>query len=74
MRQPALWIHLKKDLRIEWRSREAIIAMLFFSLLVVVVFAMAFDPTREVSREIAGGILSVATPFSFRRRWRTFSL
>jgi heme exporter protein B len=64
MRQPALWIHLKKDLRIEWRSREAIIAMLFFSLLVVVVFAMAFDPTREVSREIAGGILSVATLFA----------
>jgi heme exporter protein B len=64
MRQPIIWIHLKKDLRIEWRSREAIIAMLFFSLLVVVVFAMAFDPTRAVSREIAGGILSVATLFA----------
>ncbi len=64
MKPPILWIHLKKDLRIEWRSREAIIAMLFFSLLVVVVFAMAFDPTREVSRDIAGGILSVATLFA----------
>jgi heme exporter protein B len=59
-----LWLHLKKDLRIEWRSREAIVAMLFFSLLVVVVFAMAFDPTRAVSRDIAGGILSVATLFA----------
>ncbi len=56
--------HLSKDLRIEWRSREAIIAMLFFSLLVVVVFAMAFDPTRDISRQIAGGILSVATLFA----------
>jgi heme exporter protein B len=64
LKPPILWIHLKKDLRIEWRSREAIIAMLFFSLLVVVVFAMAFDPTREVSRDIAGGILSVATLFA----------
>jgi len=31
---------------------------------VVVVFAMAFDPTRAVSRDIAGGILSVATLFA----------
>jgi len=65
---PAYWAHLarhlQKDLRIEWRSREAIIAMLFFSLLVVVVFAMAFDPTRSVSRDIAGGILSVAILFA----------
>ncbi len=64
MKTSILWLHLKKDLRIEWRSREAIVAMLFFSLLVVVVFAMAFDPTRAVSRDIAGGILSVATLFA----------
>ena len=56
--------HLKKDLRIEWRSREAIVAMLFFSLLVVVVFAMAFEPTGDTSRQIAGGILVVATLFA----------
>ena len=59
-----VWRHLKKDLRIEWRSREAIVAMLFFSLLVVVVFAMAFEPTGETSRQIAGGILVVATLFA----------
>ena len=64
MKQSSLLLHLKKDLRIEWRSREAMIAMLFFSLLVVVVFSMAFDPTREVSRQIAGGILCVATLFA----------
>ena len=28
-----LWTHLVKDLRIEWRSREAINSMLFFALL-----------------------------------------
>ena len=49
--------HLRKDLRLEWRSRDAITAMLFFSLLVVVVFSFAFDPTAAVSREISGGIL-----------------
>jgi len=56
--------HLKKDLRLEWRSKDAINSMLFFALLVVVVFSMAFDPTRAVSRQIAGGILCVATMFA----------
>jgi heme exporter protein B len=59
-----VWSHLKKDLRIEWRSREAINSMLFFALLVVVLFSMAFDPTKEASREIAGGVLCVATLFA----------
>jgi heme exporter protein B len=56
--------HLRKDLRIEWRSREAINSMLFFALLVVVLFSMAFDPTADTSREIAGGVLCVATLFA----------
>jgi heme exporter protein B len=59
-----VWSHLRKDLRIEWRSRDSITSMLFFSLLVVVLFSMAFDPTRETSREIAGGVLCVATLFA----------
>jgi heme exporter protein B len=56
--------HLRKDLQIEWRSRDAINSMLFFALLVVVLFSMAFDPTRATSREIAGGVLCVATLFA----------
>jgi heme exporter protein B len=59
-----VWSHLRKDLQLEWRSRDAINGMLFFSLLVVVVFAMAFDPTAAASREIAGGILWVALLFA----------
>ena len=60
----ALWTHLIKDLRIEWRSLDAIISMLFFSGLVVVLFSIAFDPHGDFSREIAGGVLSVATMFA----------
>jgi len=60
----ALWIHLIKDLRIEWRSREAVNSMLFFALLVVVLFSISFDPQGAFSREIAGGVLSVATMFA----------
>jgi len=57
-------VHLRKDLRLEWRSRDAINGMLFFSLLVVVVFSLAFDPTAAMSRQIAGGILWVALLFA----------
>jgi heme exporter protein B len=64
VKQPYFLIHLAKDLRIEWRSKDAINSMLFFALLVVVLFSMAFDPTQEVSRQIAGGILCVATMFA----------
>jgi heme exporter protein B len=56
--------HLAKDLRLEWRSKDAIAGMLFFSLLVVVLFSFAFDPTAAVSRQIAGGILWVAILFA----------
>lgn len=59
-----VWGHLQKDLRLEWRSRDSINGMLFFALLVVVVFAMAFDPTALVSRQIAGGILWVGLLFA----------
>ena len=56
--------HLRKDIRLEWRSRDSINGMLFFALLVVVVFAFAFDPTAAMSRQIAGGILWVALLFA----------
>jgi heme exporter protein B len=60
----ALWTHLAKELRIEWRSFDAMISMLFFSGLVVVLFSLAFDPRGEFSQQIAGGVLSVATLFA----------
>ena len=55
---------LAKDVRLEWRSKDAINAMLFFSLLVVVIFSFAFDPTAEESRRIAGGLVWVAFLFA----------
>src|SRR5713101_1927157 len=55
---------LAKDLRLEWRSKDAINAMLFFSLLVVVVFSFAFNPTAEESRQIAGGLIWIALLFA----------
>lgn len=57
-------LHLRKDLRLEWRSKDAVNSMLFFALLVVVVFAFAFDPLEEEARAIAGGIGWVALLFA----------
>lgn len=56
--------NLGKDLRLEWRSKDAINAMGFFALLVVVIFSFAFEPTAEESRRIAPGIIWVACLFS----------
>jgi len=55
---------LKKDLRLEWRSKDALNAMLFFSLLVVVIFSFSFDPLAEESRHIVGGLIWVAFLFA----------
>lgn len=58
--------HLRKDLKLEWRNRDSINGMLFFALLVVVVFALAFDPTAfpTIARQISGGLLWVGVLFA----------
>jgi len=55
---------LVKDIRLEWRSKDALNAMLFFSLLVVVIFSFSFNPSAEESRAIAGGLVWVAFLFA----------
>src|SRR5215475_10004860 len=55
---------LVKDIRLEWRSKDALNSMLFFSLLVVVIFVFSFDPLAEESRQIAGGLVWVAFLFA----------
>src|ERR1022692_2048590 len=55
---------LAKDLRLEWRSKDALNSMLLFSLLVVVIFSFSFDPSAEESRQIAGGLIWVAFLFA----------
>ena len=60
----AVKAQLGKDLRLEWRSKDSLNAMLFLGLLIVVLFSLAFDPTRAMSREIAGGVLCAAILFA----------
>jgi len=56
---------LWKDLLVEWRSRERVVAMLIFSLLVVVLFHFSLPGgATEQTRETAPGLLWVAYLFS----------
>src|SRR5450432_4446480 len=55
---------LMKDIRLEWRSKDALNSMLFFALLIVVIFSFSFDPLAEESRRIAGGLIWVAFLFA----------
>ena len=55
---------LTKDLRLEWRSKDAINSMLFFALLVVVIFSFSFEPSSEEAQRIAGGLMWVAFLFA----------
>ncbi|MGO4209501.1 heme exporter protein CcmB [Terriglobus sp. 2YAB30_2] len=61
-----VWLHLEKELLLEFRSRDALMGMLFFTLLIVVVFSLAFDPTSQptLARQIAGGLLWVGLLFA----------
>jgi heme exporter protein B len=61
---PVLRATLAKDLRLEWRSKDAVNSMLFFALLVVVIFSFSFNPSAEESRQIAGGLVWVAFLFA----------
>ncbi len=55
---------LRKDLRLEWRSREALISMAFFSLLVTVIFGFALQTQRIDPETTAPGLLWIAFTFS----------
>lgn len=59
---------LRKDLLLEWRSREALTSMAFFALLVTVLFGFSFDAgriDRDVMAETLGpGLLWIAFSFS----------
>ncbi len=59
------WAILWKDLLSEWRSRDRVVAMLLFSVLVVVVFYLALPGSAgDEGRRVAPGLLWVAYVFA----------
>ncbi len=58
------WVILRKDLVVEWRSKEVLITSGFFGLVVVLVFAFSFYRGDAPLSVVAAGILWVAVAFS----------
>ena len=57
-------ILLAKELRLEFRTRELLSATIVFSLVIVVLFSFAFDPTAAESRRYGPGLLWIAFLFA----------
>ncbi len=53
-----------KDLRSEWRAKEALNSSVAFALVILLLFSFAFEPTEEQTRQIAGGLLWLAFAFA----------
>jgi heme exporter protein B len=53
-----------KDLRAELRTKEALNASLSFSLVILLLFSFAFDPSVEETRVISGGLLWIVFAFA----------
>jgi len=53
-----------KDLRAEFRTKEALNSSVAFALVILLLFSFAFEPTQEQTREIAGGLLWLAFAFA----------
>ena len=58
------WLIARKDLAIEFRTRSAFLSAVVFSLLGIVVFYFAWDPTAVPASDLAPGVLWVIFTFS----------
>lgn len=54
----------EKELRAEWRSKEVINSSLSFSVVILLLFSFAIDPSAEQISEIAGGLLWLVFAFA----------
>ena len=58
------WTIAAKDLRSELRTKEAWNASIAFSIVILVLFSFAFDPSSEQIREFSGGLLWLTYAFA----------
>lgn len=59
-----VWAIFRKDMLVEFRTKETITAMLFFGVVVLVVFHFALESLRDSLRLAAPGVLWAAFAFS----------
>jgi heme exporter protein B len=60
----AAWLIARKDMVVELRTRTALLAALALSLLAIVIFNFAWDPTAVAAIDLAPGLLWVIFTFS----------
>ena len=60
----AAWLIARKDLAIEFRTRSAFLSAVVFSLLGLVIFYYAWDPTAVPVADLAPGVLWMVFTFS----------
>src|SRR5579863_406593 len=53
-----------KDLRAEFRTKEAVNASLAFAMVILLMFSYAFDALSETTREMSGGLLWIVFAFA----------
>jgi heme exporter protein B len=58
------WTIAAKDLRSEIRSKETVNASLSFSLVILLLFSFAFEPTSDQLAEMIGGLLWLVFAFA----------
>lgn len=58
-----IWAIVWKDVRLELRTKEIVVSVIVFSLLVIVIFNFAIEPTPQMVGLIAPGVLWVAFVF-----------
>lgn len=58
------WLIARKDLAIEFRTRSAFLSAIVFSLLGLVIFFYAWDPTAVTAGDLAPGVLWIIFTFS----------
>jgi heme exporter protein B len=58
------WAVLVKDLTVEWLTRQAFNAMVFFAVLVLFIFSFALGPQTARQRDLAAGLLWLAFVFT----------
>jgi heme exporter protein B len=59
-----IWAIFRKDLIIEFRTKDSLTSMLFFGIVVLVIFNFALGSLRETIRSAVPGVLWVAFTFS----------
>ncbi|HLH40761.1 MAG TPA: heme exporter protein CcmB [Bryobacteraceae bacterium] len=59
-----IWTITAKDLRSEMRTKEALNASIAFSLVILVLFSFAFDPSSDQFQEFSGGLLWLVFSFA----------